>query len=121
MHLIGNVVAWGDDNPKWESQESVELLDEHYYRNPAWFAENFNKYDNYDRKGSEIYVGEYAVTQGFGNMGSLDAALGEAVYMMGIFRSENPDGPYKDCYGTSALPEIQEKEIREFFYLKRKI
>jgi hypothetical protein len=52
MHLIGNVVAWGDDNPKWESNESVELLDEHYYRNPAWFAENFNKYDNYDRKGS---------------------------------------------------------------------
>ena len=84
MHLIGNVVAWGDDNPKWHSNESVELLDEHYYRNPAWFAENFNKYDTYDRKGSEIYVGEYAVTQGFGNMGSLDAALGEAVYMMGI-------------------------------------
>lgn len=84
MHLIGNVVAWGDDNPKWESAESVELLDEHYYRNPAWFAENFSKYDTYDRKSSEIYVGEYAVTQGFGNMGSLDAALGEAVYMMGI-------------------------------------
>ena len=84
MHLIGNVVAWGDDNPTWDSNESVELLDEHYYRNPAWFAENFRKYDGYDRKGSEIYVGEYAVTQGFGNMGSLDAALGEAVYMMGI-------------------------------------
>ena len=84
MHLIGNVVAWGDDNPIWDSKESVELLDEHYYRNPAWFAENFNKYDTYNRKGSEIYVGEYAVTQGFGNMGSLDAALGEAVYMMGI-------------------------------------
>ena len=84
MHLIGNVVAWGDDNPTWDSDESVELLDEHYYRNPAWFAENFRKYDNYNRKGSEIYVGEYAVTQGFGNMGSLDAALGEAVYMMGI-------------------------------------
>lgn len=84
MHLIGNVVAWGDDNPKWESAESVELLDEHYYRNPAWFANAFNKYDSYDRKGSEIYVGEYAVTQGFGNMGSLDAALGEAVYMMGM-------------------------------------
>lgn len=84
MHLIGNVVAWGDDNPTWDSKESVELLDEHYYRNPAWFAENFNKYDTYNRKGSEIYVGEYAVTQGFGNMGSLDAALGEAVYMMGI-------------------------------------
>ena len=84
MHLIGNVVAWGDDNPKWDSKEGVELLDEHYYRNPAWFADAFHKYDTYDRKGSKIYVGEYAVTQGFGNMGSLDAGLGEAVYMMGI-------------------------------------
>ncbi len=89
MHLIGNVVAWGDDNPTWDTKESVELLDEHYYRNPAWFANNFNKYDNYDRKGPKIYVGEYAVTQGFGNMGSLDAALGEAVYMMGIEKNSD--------------------------------
>ena len=89
MHLIGNVVAWGDDNPKWGSTEQVELLDEHYYRNPAWFAEKFHQYDSYDRKGSSIYVGEYAVTQGFGNMGSLDAALGEAVFMMGMERNSD--------------------------------
>ncbi len=84
MHLIGNVQAWGNDDPKWETDESVELVDEHYYRNPAWFANNFHKYDSYDRKGPKVYVGEYAVTQGFGNHGSLDAALGEAVYMMGM-------------------------------------
>ncbi len=30
--------SWGDDNPTSDSKESVELLDEHYYRNPAWFA-----------------------------------------------------------------------------------
>ena len=84
MHLIGNVAAWGTDTPTWDNSEPVELLDEHYYRNPAWFANNFRKYDTYKRGGSEIYVGEYAVTQGFGHMGSLDAALGEAVYMMGM-------------------------------------
>jgi alpha-L-arabinofuranosidase len=84
IHLIGNVAAWGTDDPKWESTESVELLDEHYYRTPAWFSDNFHKYDNYSRTGSKIYVGEYAVTQGFGNHGSLNAALGEAVYMMGM-------------------------------------
>jgi alpha-L-arabinofuranosidase len=84
MHIIGNVVAWGNDNPKWNSDEQVELLDEHYYRNPAWFANNFHKYDSYERGKHDIYVGEYAVTQGFGVNGSLDAALGEAVYMMGI-------------------------------------
>ena len=84
MHLIGNVAAWGTDTPTWDSQESVELLDEHYYRNPAWFADNFHKYDTYDRKGPKIYVGEYAVTSGFGNLGNMNAALGEAVYMMGM-------------------------------------
>lgn len=84
MHLIGNVVAWGDDNPKWGSNEPVELLDEHYYRNPSWFANAFHKYDGYERGKHGIYVGEYAVTQGFGNMGSLEAALGEGVYMMGM-------------------------------------
>lgn len=84
MHLIGNVVAWGDDNPKWESSETVELLDEHYYRNPAWFADNFHKYDTYERGKAKIYCGEYAVTQGFGKVGSLNAALGEAVFMMGM-------------------------------------
>ncbi len=84
MKLIGNVVAWGDDNPKWGSQLPVDLLDEHYYRNPAWFAEAFRKYDSYDRRGPKVYVGEYAVTSGFGNLGNMNAALGEAVYMMGM-------------------------------------
>ncbi|UKK50902.1 carbohydrate binding domain-containing protein [Prevotella sp. E13-17] len=84
IKLIGNVVAWGDDNPKWESDLEVDLLDEHYYRNPAWFSDAFHKYDSYDRKGPKIYVGEYAVTSGFGDLGNMNAALGEAVYMMGI-------------------------------------
>src|SRR5574344_2157811 len=84
MHLIGNVAAWGTDDPKWDSNENVELLDEHDYRNPSWFTDNYHKYDFYSRKGPKIYCGEYAVTQGFGEVGSLDAALGEAVYMMGM-------------------------------------
>ncbi len=90
IKLIGNVVAWGDDNPKWESDFAVDLLDEHYYRNPAWFAEAFRKYDSYPRTmpngqpAPKIYVGEYAVTSGFGDLGNMNAALGEAVYMMGM-------------------------------------
>ena len=84
MHLIGDVAAWGTDDPTWDSDESVELLDEHYYRNPAWFANNFHKYDTYKRGTSKIYVGEYAVTQGFGDLGNMNAALGEAVYMQGM-------------------------------------
>lgn len=84
MHLIGNVVAWGNDDPKWNSNEEVELLDEHYYRTPGWFAENFRKYDAYDRSTPKIYCGEYAVTNSFGTVGNLNAGLGEAVFMMGM-------------------------------------
>lgn len=84
MHCIGNVEAWGTDYPSWRSQEPVDMLDEHYYRNPKWFANNYNKYDNYDRKGPQIYVGEYAVTSQFGKVGNLNAAIGEAIYMMGM-------------------------------------
>jgi len=86
MHLIGNVVAWADDNPMWRSQEPVELVDEHYYRDSKWFADNFHKYDAYPRLADrpDIYVGEYAVTKDYGRMGSLNAALGEAIFMMGM-------------------------------------
>ena len=86
MHLIGNVVAWADDNPMWRSQESVELVDEHYYRDSKWFADNFHKYDVYPRLENrpDVYVGEYAVTKDYGKMGSLNAALGEAIFMMGM-------------------------------------
>jgi len=84
MQLIGNVVAWGNDSPRWESPLPVDLLDEHYYRNPSWFSNAFHKYDGYDRRGPKIYVGEYAVTSGFGQLGNMNAALGEAVYMMGM-------------------------------------
>ncbi|BCS85815.1 alpha-N-arabinofuranosidase [Prevotella herbatica] len=89
MHLIGDVAAWGTDDPRWNNPEKVELVDEHYYRSPAWFARNFNKYDSYPRDGQGIYVGEYAVTQGFGVNGSLDAALGEAIYMMGMEKNSD--------------------------------
>ncbi|MDE7347435.1 MAG: carbohydrate-binding protein [Muribaculaceae bacterium] len=82
--LIGNVEAWGTDDPSWRNSFPVEMVDEHYYRNPKWFESRYNKYDSYDRNGPKVYVGEYAVTDGFGTNGHLRAALGEAVYMQGL-------------------------------------
>ena len=84
VQCIGNVESWGTDRPSWRSQEPVDILDEHYYRNPAWFADAYDKYDHYDRQGPKIYVGEYAVTSMFGKVGNMNAALGEAVYMIGM-------------------------------------
>lgn len=84
MHIVGDVAAWGTDEPRWESELPAELVDEHYYRSPEWFARNFHKYDSYDRSWPKVYCGEYAVTDGFGNLGNQNAALGEAIFMMGM-------------------------------------
>lgn len=84
VKCIGNVESWSTDFPSWRNDYPVEIVDEHYYRNPKWFADRFNKYDTYDRSKHKVYVGEYAVTSNFGEIGNLNAALGEAVYMMGM-------------------------------------
>ncbi len=87
--VIGNVESWGTDNPSWRNSHPVDAVDEHYYRSPDWFKNCYNKYDNYDRRGPKVYVGEYAVTQNFGTYGNLEAALGEAIYMMGMERNSD--------------------------------
>lgn len=84
VKCIGNVESWATDYPSWRNDYPVEIVDEHYYRNPKWFADRFDKYDSYDRSKNKVYVGEYAVTSNFGDIGNLNAALGEAVYMMGM-------------------------------------
>lgn len=65
----------------------VEVLDEHYYETVVWFLQNFNLYDNYDRKGPKIYPGEYACKPGVSSNGCLKAGLAEAVYMAGMERN----------------------------------
>ncbi len=89
VEIIGNVESWGTDEPSWRSQHPVDILDEHYYRSPSWFENNFHKYDTYSRQGPKIYIGEYAVTQGYGVNGHLTAALGEAIYMQGLERNSD--------------------------------
>lgn len=39
---------------------NIPLVDEHYYVGPGWFVYNQNYYDDYDRKGPKVYLGEYA-------------------------------------------------------------
>lgn len=86
---IGNVESWGTDNPSWRNANPVDVVDEHYYRSPDWFAGNYRKYDNASRTSHKIYNGEYAVTSDFGTNGTLKAALGEAIYMAGMERNSD--------------------------------
>ena len=105
MQVIGNVESWGTDYPTWRNEYPVDMLDEHYYRSPAWFAGKYHHYDNYDRKGPKIYVGEYAVTSDCGE-GNLKAALGEAIYMMGM---ENNSDIVAMCSYAPVFVNIHDK------------
>ena len=89
MVLIGNVESWGTDYPSWRNGNPVEVVDEHYYRSTNWFAQQYNKYDHFNRDAYQIYAGEYAVTSDFGTLGNLNAALGEAIFMAGMERNSD--------------------------------
>lgn len=86
---IGNVEAWGTDNPSWRNEHPVELVDEHYYRSFEWMRSNYHKYDNYSRA-IGIYNGEYAANGGgYGRYGNVNSALGEAIYMLGMEKNSD--------------------------------
>ena len=77
----------------WEQWHKLqpEIVDEHFYRNPAWFRENANWYDKYDRNGPKLFVGEYA-SQSVGvaspdNKNNWETALSEAAFITGLERN----------------------------------
>jgi alpha-L-arabinofuranosidase len=65
----------------------VDLVDEHYYKEPAWFLENAARYDNYSRKGPKVFAGEYACHVQPEKKNSFYAALCEASFLTGIERN----------------------------------
>jgi alpha-N-arabinofuranosidase len=65
-----------------------DLIDEHYYRFQDDFYNDAHHYDNYDRKGPKIFVGEWATmeaapTPNFGG------ALADAAWMTGLERNSD--------------------------------
>lgn len=68
----------------WEfnREQDVDLVDEHYYRDPQWFLENHHRYDSYDREDPLVFLGEYASR---GN--TLYNALAEASYITALQRN----------------------------------
>lgn len=69
----------------------ADIVDEHCYAAPSWFFENTHRYDNYDRQGPKVFMGEYAAqsvaTVSPKNRNNLECALAEAAYMTGLERN----------------------------------
>jgi alpha-L-arabinofuranosidase len=82
-------------NLKVTSGKKPAVLDEHYYRNTWEMWANASQYDNYDRKGPKIFVGEWATREGAPTT-NLIAALGDAAWMTGMER--NSDLIIMSCY-----------------------
>lgn len=83
IQLIAN--EWAGGHP---TDPKPDIIDEHYYDNPEFFMNRANLYDQYDRSGPKIFVGEYAVTRETG-AGSLRGAIGEAAFMTGLERNSD--------------------------------
>jgi len=69
----------------------ADIQDEHFYNSPQWFMDHADRYDNYDRNGPKIFVGEYAAQSdrigSLKNKNTLLTALAEACFMTGIERN----------------------------------
>ncbi|MFY0624873.1 MAG: alpha-L-arabinofuranosidase [Reichenbachiella sp.] len=91
----GSIFPNGEEEIEYLWQEwrrlKPEIVDEHFYRNPSWFMENADWYDNYERTGSKLFVGEWAA-QSVGvaspdNKNNWQTALSEAAFLTGLERN----------------------------------
>lgn len=89
---------WIRKNAK-KNDSFTYAVDEHYYMNPAWFLENSQRYDSYDRS-VKVFAGEYAahtaLTGEIEKKNNLESAIVEAAFMIGLER--NADVVYMASY-----------------------
>lgn len=87
------ITVVGTVGPFWEGsdyeygwkeakEKNIEIVDEHYYNPIGWYFHHRDYYDNYDRKGTKVYLGEWASK---GN--NVVNALVEAAYLTNVERN----------------------------------
>lgn len=87
------ITVVGTVGPFWEGSDyeygwraakdnDITIVDEHYYNSPGWYFNHRDYYDNYDRKGTKVYLGEWASK---GN--NVSNALVEAAYLTNVERN----------------------------------
>ena len=87
------ITVVGTVGPFWEGSDyeygwreakkkNIEIVDEHYYNSTGWYFHHRDFYDNYDREGTKVYLGEWASK---GN--NVSNALVEAAYLANVERN----------------------------------
>ena len=75
-----------DEGWRFAKQENIDMVDEHYYVDPAWLIYNQDYYDDYDRNGTKVYLGEWAAHLP-GRPSNMETALAEALYLTSVERN----------------------------------
>lgn len=85
---VGPFYEGADYDEGWRiaREQNVDLVDEHYYVDPAWLIYNQDYYDNYDKKGTKVYLGEWAAHLP-GRPSNMETALAEALYLTSVERN----------------------------------
>lgn len=72
---------------------NVPIVDEHCYAMPDWFLREATRYDNYDRAGPKVFMGEYAAQSvaiaSPNNRNNVRCAIAEAAFLTGIERNSD--------------------------------
>lgn len=92
IRLVGTVGPKADDSRFRHLQPmmkrlGVDLYDEHYYCDDAWFRSHAERYDRYDRQGPRVFAGEYACHSKEVRANHFLAAISEAAMMTGFERN----------------------------------
>ena len=81
-----------DYNWSWINKDYADtVVDDHYYTNDGYLFDHNDRYDNFDRNGAHVFIGEYAATSsGIGTIqtkSNMNEAVEEASYLTGIERN----------------------------------
>ena len=85
---VGPFYEGADYEEGWKlaKEQNIDMVDEHYYVDPAWLIYNQDYYDDYDRNGTKVYLGEWAAHLP-GRPSNIETALAEALYLTSVERN----------------------------------
>lgn len=85
---VGPFYEGADYEEGWKlaKEQHIDMVDEHYYVDPAWLIYNQDYYDDYDRNGTKVYLGEWAAHLP-GRPSNMETALAEALYLTSVERN----------------------------------
>ncbi|MCD8318625.1 MAG: carbohydrate binding domain-containing protein, partial [Paraprevotella sp.] len=120
--VCGTAGPWSDGSDyeqgwRLAKDHKIDMVDEHYYRSTGWFVHHQDYYDQYDREGSKVYLGEYAA-HAPGRPSDMETALCEAMHICGMER--NGDVVAMSSYAPLLAKEDHTQWTPDMIYFNNK-